>query len=90
MKRWFANLSTGRKVALAGLGLLALVVIVGVAAPKQPANNEYKPQNEFKLDPWIHIKIGSLDLSINKGVLYLFIACALTTFTLVTTNQGEE
>ena len=65
------NLSTGRKVALSLLLLLVLMIVVGMVAPKQPQNSEYKPQNEFKLDPWIKIKIGSLDLSINKAVLYL-------------------
>src|SRR5262249_10344718 len=41
------------------------------------------PQNEFKLDPWISIHIGSLDLSINKAVLYLFLATVLTVSALV-------
>ena len=83
MRRWFANLSTGRKVALSLLLLLGIMIVVGIAAPKQPQNTEYKPQNEFKLDPWIHIKIGSVDLSINKAVFYLVVACALTTWAMV-------
>jgi len=81
--RWLANLSTGRKVAL-GLGLLVLLmIVVGMVAPKEPQNSAYKPQNEFKLDPWIKIKIGGIDLSINKAVLYLVIAAALTTWLMV-------
>ena len=83
MRRWLANLSTGRKVALSLLLLLGIMIVVGIAAPKQPQNNEYKPQNEFKLDPWIHIKIGSVDLSVNKAVFYLVVACALTTWAMV-------
>jgi F-type H+-transporting ATPase subunit a len=83
VRRWLANLSTGRKVALSLLLLLGIMIVVGIVAPKQPQNSEYKPQNEFKLDPWIHIKIGSLDLSINKAVLYLAITCALTTWAMV-------
>jgi len=83
VRRWFANLSTGRKVALSLLLLLGIMIVVGIAAPKQPQNTEYKPQNEFKLDPWIHIKIGSVDLSINKAVFYLVVACALTTWAMV-------
>ena len=80
MSRWLANLSTGRKVAL-GLALLVLLMIlVGVAAPKEPQNTAYKPQNEFKLDPWIAIKVGGLDLSFNKAVFYLLVAAALTTW----------
>jgi F-type H+-transporting ATPase subunit a len=45
-------------------------------------NTAYQPQNEFKLDPWISLKIGSLDMSINKAVLYLFLAAGLTVFTM--------
>jgi F-type H+-transporting ATPase subunit a len=41
-------------------------------------NEEFKPQDEFKLDPWIELKIGPLDMSFNKAVLYLILACALT------------
>ena len=39
-------------------------------------NEEFQPQNEFKLEPWIEIKIGGIDLSINKAVLYLVLASA--------------
>src|SRR4051794_18264389 len=76
--RALKNLSTGKKVAL-GLGLLLLLgIILGVGIGSAGKNDEYQPQNEFKLDPWIPIKIGGLDLSINKAVLYLFLAAAFT------------
>ena len=45
-------------------------------------NEDYKPQNEFKLEPWIEIKIGGLDLSITKAVVYIIAACALTVLVL--------
>ena len=83
MTRWFGNLKTWQKVALALLLLFAIMLIIGAVAPKQPQNSAYKPQNEFKLDPWIAIKIGGLDLSINKAVVYLFVTCALTTWAMV-------
>jgi F-type H+-transporting ATPase subunit a len=83
MKQRLANLSTGRKVMLGGAVIVGLVIFLLAVVGKQPKNNEYKPQNEFKLDPWIHLKIGSLDLSINKAVLYLFIAATLTAWTMV-------
>ena len=53
---------------------LVLLALVG----SEGKNDEFKPQNEFKLDPWVDIKIAGIDLSINKAVLYLFLACALT------------
>ena len=46
-------------------------------------NEEYKPQNEFKLDPWISIDIGPIDFSINKGVFYVLVACGLTLLTMI-------
>ena len=80
---WLKNLSTGRKVALA-LGLwFALTVVVYAAFGSSGKNEAYQPQNEFKLDPWVKIKIGGLDLSINKAVLYLFLAAAATTAVMI-------
>jgi len=83
VRRWWSNRSGFQKFLLVFAGLILLMIVIGEVAPKQPQNTEYKPQNEFKLDPWIKIKIGGLDLSINKAVLYLAIACALTTWAMV-------
>jgi F-type H+-transporting ATPase subunit a len=58
---------------------LLLYAIIG----SDGKNDEFKPQNEFKLDPWVDLKIGGIDLSINKAVLYLFLACALTAGTMI-------
>jgi F-type H+-transporting ATPase subunit a len=80
---WLKSLSTGKKVLIGVLTLLALMILVGSVAPKEPMNSAYKPQNEFKLDPWISLKVGGLDLSVNKGVLYLAIAAALTAWAMV-------
>jgi F-type H+-transporting ATPase subunit a len=55
---------------------LALASPAGAFALK--VNENFKPQNEFKLDPWIKIKIAGIDLSVNKAVFYLVIATALT------------
>lgn len=75
---WVKNLGLGKQVAL-GLGVLfTLMILIGLLFPKEPENNAYKPQNEFKLDPWISLKLGPIDMSINKAVLYLLIAAALT------------
>jgi F-type H+-transporting ATPase subunit a len=71
-------LSTRRKVLIGGGLLLATTILVGLGLGSAGRNNDYQPQNEFKLDPWISIKIGPLDMSINKAVLYLFIASTLT------------
>jgi F-type H+-transporting ATPase subunit a len=78
-----SRLSTRYKVLLGFLGVILLMVLLGVLFPSSGMNNEFKPQNEFKLDEWIPIHIGGLDLSINKAVLYLFLAAAATTGTMI-------
>lgn len=65
-----------RLLALAAPFLLVLASPAGALALN--INEEYKPQNEFKLDPWISIEIGPIDLSINKAVFYVLVACTLT------------
>jgi F-type H+-transporting ATPase subunit a len=75
-------MSRRAKVLLAFAGLLAATIVVGVIFGSAGKNDTYQPQNEFKLDPWISIHIGSLDLSINKAVLYLALACGATIATL--------
>ncbi len=71
------GLSTKRK-ALIGFGLYLLIAVLigigfGTAVPET-----FLPQDEFLLEPWIPLAIGPVDLSINKAVLYLFLACAAT------------
>jgi F-type H+-transporting ATPase subunit a len=76
-------MSTGRKVLVAFLIAGVLIAILGLLFGSSGMNSAYKPQEEFKLDTWISIKAGSLDLSINKAVLYLFLASALTVISMV-------
>jgi F-type H+-transporting ATPase subunit a len=76
-------MSTRTKVLLGAVGYLVVAILLGVLFGNQGKNEEFKPQNEFKLDPWISIKIGSLDLSVNKAVFYLLLASGLTIGTMV-------
>jgi len=77
-------MSRRAKIGLGVLGgMLAVVVVLGVVFGKEPMNNSYQPQNEFKLDAWVSLHVGSLDLSINKAVLYLFLAAGLTVATMI-------
>src|SRR3954454_24517932 len=77
------RLGTGKKVALGAILLLLIVAILGAAFGSAGKNDAYQPQNEFKLDPWVSIKLGGLDLSINKAVLYLFLAATFTCIAMV-------
>ena len=56
-----------------GIGI-ALVALV----PGEGKNEEFQPQEEFRLEPWIELTVAGIDMSINKAVLYLVLACALT------------
>jgi F-type H+-transporting ATPase subunit a len=69
---------------LIGLGVYFAVFILLLLIFGSSGKNEgFQPQNEFKLEPWVSIHLGSIDLSINKAVLYLVLASALTVFTMV-------
>jgi F-type H+-transporting ATPase subunit a len=76
-------LSTRNKVILFFVVLIALALILNAVAPSSGKNNAFQPQEEFRLTPWISIHIAGVDMSINKAVLYLFLASALTCWTMV-------
>lgn len=82
MKRWFNSKSKLKQYGILAGAIVFLAIPVGFLFGKEPENNDYKPQNEFKLDPWINLKLGPIDMSINKAVLYLIIAAVLTAFTM--------
>jgi F-type H+-transporting ATPase subunit a len=68
---------------LAAATPLVLLLASPAGASAIQINTNFKPQNEFKLDPWIPLKIGPIDLSINKAVLYLLLAALATTLTML-------
>jgi F-type H+-transporting ATPase subunit a len=70
--------------ALTGVGVyLAVAILMLLIFGSSGKNEEFQPQNEFKLEPWVSIHLAGIDLSINKAVLYLVLASALTIFTMV-------
>jgi F-type H+-transporting ATPase subunit a len=69
--------------AFTGLGTyLALAILMLLIFGSSGKNEAFEPQNEFKLESWIPIEIAGIDLSINKAVLYLALASALTVLTM--------
>jgi F-type H+-transporting ATPase subunit a len=73
-----------KRLLLIGAGVyLAGVIILIAAFGSEGENEEFQPQEEFRLEPWIELKLGGLDLSINRAVFYLFLACVLTTGAMV-------
>lgn len=76
-------MSTRIKV-LTGITIyLLLAVALAVIFGSSGKNDEFKPQNEFKLEPWVNINLGGIDFSINKAVMYLMIASILTITVMV-------
>jgi len=69
---------TRYKVLLVLGGLIALAVVINLVFPSEGANDEFLPQNEFMLEPWISLQLGAIDMSITKAVLYLVLACGAT------------
>jgi F-type H+-transporting ATPase subunit a len=76
MKRW-------QKVLL-GFGIyVAVIAAVYLIFGSDGENKSFQPQNEFKLEPWIHLKVFGIDMSITKAVLYLALASAATIATML-------
>jgi F-type H+-transporting ATPase subunit a len=73
---------TRTKVLLAFGIYLGVVILLLAILGSAGKNNEFQPQNEFKLEAWIPIKIGGIDFSFNRAVLYLLLAAGLTTLFL--------
>jgi F-type H+-transporting ATPase subunit a len=42
------------------------------------ATEDFQPQHEFQLDPWIPLELGPVDLSVNKAVVYLWLGALVT------------
>ena len=76
-------MSTKRKVFIGLAVWFGLFLILLAVFGSDGKNEEFQPQNEFKLEPWISLKLGPIDMSINKAVMYIFIAAALTTGTMI-------
>ena len=66
-------MKTRTKILLALALYLGITIVLGVLFGSAGKNEEFKPQNEFKLEAWIPIKIGSIDLSVNRAVFYLLL-----------------
>jgi F-type H+-transporting ATPase subunit a len=74
-------MSKTRKYVFGGLAAYVLLILVAVVfLGSAGRNEEFKPQDEFRLDTWINLP-GPFD--INKAVVYLIIAGLLTAFTMV-------
>jgi F-type H+-transporting ATPase subunit a len=70
---------TRRAKILLGVALYFVILIgVGVVFGSEGKNEAFEPVEEFRLEPWIELDFGVVDMSINKAVFYLFLAAGLT------------
>jgi F-type H+-transporting ATPase subunit a len=58
-----------------GAFLLLPQVALGASTESEP---KFDPSHEFELPAWVPIHLGPLDMSINKAVVYLWLAAATT------------
>jgi F-type H+-transporting ATPase subunit a len=58
---------------------LAILLVGPATAWALNINESYRPQDEFKLDPWF--SVGPIEF--NKAVFYVIVATALTCFTMI-------
>ena len=73
-----ARLSRKQQVLLGFAIVAALAIALYGILGSAGRNSSFQPQNEFELTPWVEIRLGGLDLSITKGVFYVFLASAVT------------
>jgi F-type H+-transporting ATPase subunit a len=75
-------MSSRRKILLGVVGfyVISLIGILLIFGFTRRDNDEFQPQNEFKLDTWVNLP-GPFD--INKAVMYLVIAGILTCVTMI-------
>jgi F-type H+-transporting ATPase subunit a len=57
---------------------LLATMLLALIAPTAALAEDFDPEDEFNLNPWVKIKLGSLDLSINKAVAYLWLGTVVT------------
>jgi F-type H+-transporting ATPase subunit a len=74
-------MSNTRKLLLGigGFYLFGILLLIGIYGFSSHHNNSFQIQNEFKLVNWVSLGV----LSINRAVLYLFLAAVATVLTMV-------
>jgi F-type H+-transporting ATPase subunit a len=60
------------------LALLSTAALALAAPAAALAEEDFKPEDEFQLRSWVEIKLGPLDLSITKPVVYLWLGALAT------------
>ena len=83
-------MTTRSKVLLALGAYLGITVLVGGILGSSGRNEEFRPQEEYRLEPWIGLELGPVDMSVNRAVLYLVLASGLTIATMVAISRRMQ
>ena len=76
-------MSTKKKLLLIFGGYALLLIAIFLIFGSDGKNEEFQPQNEFKLDNWVEITVAGIDMSINKAVLYIVMASVITCTSMI-------
>lgn len=76
-------MKTRTKVLLIAVAFLAVAVVIGLVFGSSGRNDGFQPTDEYRLEPWLSLHLGPVDMSINKAVFYLLLALGLTVATMV-------
>ncbi len=68
-----------RRLAILTTALFLALPSLAMAQETAPVEEEkFDPSSEWTLHPWVELKLGPLDMSINKAVAYLLLGALLT------------
>jgi F-type H+-transporting ATPase subunit a len=67
-----------RRLSALAVTLFLLLPQVALASTAPGEEEEFNPEHDFEIGEWVPIKLGPLDLSINKAVAYLILGSVLT------------
>jgi F-type H+-transporting ATPase subunit a len=71
------TLPTSAKLAIGIAALLVPAILLGIIFGSS-GQTDFQPTEEYRLEPFIGLQVGPVDMSINKAVVYLALAAALT------------
>ncbi len=67
-----------KRLSAALFALWLVLPQVALASTTESGEEEFNPEHDFEIGQWIPIKLGPLDLSINKAVAYLILGSVVT------------
>ena len=67
-----------KRVGAVFLTICLTLPSVALASTTEGGEEEFNPEHDFEIGEWIPLKLGPLDLSINKAVAYLILGSLLT------------